>query len=154
MADPSRFIKFEVIQNPLSSYSEDPLYIESGEVLSMDMVSFSAKQLVFQLKFSNPLYISLDSLNRDSLRVTILDETTFISAVDFITTARKMSTSTLVMFRQLSDDIKGTVASMEKGSEAANSFATASLPLNILLGVSLKYLWGMVNTLQFVIFMD
>jgi len=28
------------------------------------------------------------------------------------------------------------------------------MPLNILLGLSLKYLWGMVNTLQFVIFMD
>jgi hypothetical protein len=43
---------------------------------------------------------------------------------------------------------------MEQGQKSANLLATSSLPLNIVMGVSLKYLWGMVNTLQFVIFMD
>jgi len=28
------------------------------------------------------------------------------------------------------------------------------MPINMLLSLSLKYLWGMVNTLQFVIYMD
>lgn len=28
------------------------------------------------------------------------------------------------------------------------------MPLNLVLGVSLKFLWGMVNSLQFIVFMD
>jgi hypothetical protein len=123
-------------------------------VLSVKVVSFTKRQLMVQLEFSNPLYISIDSQNKDHLIVTVIDESTFVSAVDFITTVKKLSTSQIEMDRQLSDDAKASVQSMEKGSQTANAFATASLPLNIVLGVSLKYLWGMVNTLQFVIFMD
>ena len=41
---------------------------------------------------------------------------------------------------------------MDAASGAANSFATGNLVINILLGSSLKFLWGMINTLQFVVF--
>ena len=43
---------------------------------------------------------------------------------------------------------------MQKQATTMNALVTGSLPLNIVLGLSLKYLWGMVNSLQFVIFMD
>ena len=39
-----------------------------------------------QLEFSNPLYISLDNLHKDSLKVSITDPSTFVSAIDFVTT--------------------------------------------------------------------
>ena len=43
--------------------------------------------------------------------------------------------------------------SVNSGAEKANVLATSSLPVNIVLGASLKYLWGMVNSLQFVVYM-
>jgi len=93
MIDPRKFLKFEVIKNPVSSYYEEPKYIESGQVLSMSIKSFTPKQIKVQLELSNPLYISLDALNRDKLKVTIIDDSSFISAVDFLTTAALSSSS-------------------------------------------------------------
>ena len=43
-------------------------------------------------------------------------------------------------------------STLSSANNAANTFATANLALNILLGASLKPLWGMINTLQFVVF--
>lgn len=43
---------------------------------------------------------------------------------------------------------------IEQQQKAFTTLLTSSMPINILLGLSLKTLWGMVNTLQFVIFMD
>jgi len=44
-------------------------------------------------------------------------------------------------------DAVQTLKSVNSGAEKANVLATSSLPVNIVLGVSLKYLWGMVNSL-------
>ena len=41
---------------------------------------------------------------------------------------------------------------MGAANGAANTVATGNIVLNILLGSSLKFLWGMINTLQFVVF--
>ena len=41
---------------------------------------------------------------------------------------------------------------MNAANGAANTVATGNVVLNILLGSSLKFLWGMINTLQFVVF--
>ena len=41
---------------------------------------------------------------------------------------------------------------MNAANGAANTVATGNIAINILLGTSLKYLWGMINTLQFVVF--
>jgi hypothetical protein len=38
-------------------------------------------------------------------------------------------------------------STLSSANNAANTFATANLALNILLGASLKPLWGMINTL-------
>ena len=43
---------------------------------------------------------------------------------------------------------------MSAASNTANSFATVNLVLQILLGASLKLLWAMINTLQFVVFFE
>ena len=34
-----------------------------------------------------------------------------------------------------------------------NTISTSSVAVNVVLGLSLKYLWGMVNVLQFIIYM-
>ena len=41
---------------------------------------------------------------------------------------------------------------MSAATSTANTFATGNIVLNIILGSSLKLLWGMINTLQFVVF--
>jgi hypothetical protein len=47
-----------------------------------------------------------------------------------------------------------TAESLEsKQKVLVNGLSTSSLALNIFLGLSLKYLWGMVNILQFIIYM-
>jgi hypothetical protein len=49
----------------------------------------------------------------------------------------------------------GTALSIEKKQKVlVNTVSTSSLALNIILGLSLKYLWGMINVLQFVIYMN
>lgn len=47
-----------------------------------------------------------------------------------------------------------SVDEMQKQADALNAMLTSSLPLNLLLGFSMKYLWGMINALHFVIYMD
>lgn len=41
---------------------------------------------------------------------------------------------------------------LDVATNASNSFAVGNFLLQILLGASLKFLWGMINTLQFVVF--
>lgn len=106
MKTPEKFLKFSILKNPKSSYWDDINYIESGNVLSVQIKYFTAKEIQVQLEFSNPLYISRDTFNRDTLIVTIVDESTFISAIDFVTTAKKFQSSQLDIFRLLSSEMK------------------------------------------------
>ena len=41
---------------------------------------------------------------------------------------------------------------MDVAQGTANAIATGNIFVNILLGASLKFLWGMINTLQFIVF--
>ena len=50
------------------------------------------------------------------------------------------------------DEMKEILSTMNGANGAANTIATGNTFLNILLGSSLKFLWGMINTLQFVVF--
>lgn len=43
---------------------------------------------------------------------------------------------------------------MEKQTKMLNALLTGSLPLNLFLGLSMKYLWGMINAMHFVIYME
>jgi hypothetical protein len=48
-----------------------------------------------------------------------------------------------------------TALSIEKKQKVlVNTVSTSSLALNVVLGLSLKYLWGMINVLQFIIYMN
>jgi len=70
-----------------------------GEVLNVQVKSFNKYRIEVKLSFNNPLYISLDQFNRDKLKVTIIDPTTFISAINFWTTPELGGTSSLEIFR-------------------------------------------------------
>ena len=86
--------------------------------------------------------------------MTVLDETAFVSLMDLLTTTRRRSTSEIEFYRILSPELVGSVEIMQKPAQATNAILVSSLPINLLLGVSLKFLWGMVNSLQFIVFMD
>jgi len=86
--------------------------------------------------------------------MTVLDETAFVSLMDLLTTTRRRSTSEIEIYRLLSPELVGSVEIMQKPAQATNAILVSSLPINLLLGVSLKFLWGMVNSLQFIVFMD
>jgi hypothetical protein len=147
MTDPLRFLQFDIVKNPSSSYWEDPNYIDCGKVLSAVVKQYTSRVIKVQLSFSNPLYISLDSFNRDQLRVTIKDDSNFISAIDLVTSCVVGSRSQISIYRQLPADQLQAVDTLQKNQKSLNAVITSSLPVNILLGLSLKYLWGMVNTL-------
>ena len=59
----------------------------------MQVVKFTARYIQIKLVFTNPLYISLDQFYPDHIMVTVIDPSTFISAIDFSTTALKNSSS-------------------------------------------------------------
>ena len=73
MLTPQQFLSFEVVKHPNSAYTELPEYRESGHVLSVEVTKFLAHQIQIQLTFSNPMYISMDILNRDHLLVVVTD---------------------------------------------------------------------------------
>ena len=97
----------------------------------------------------------MDPFNSDELEVRVINPSTFVSAVDFQTTALLDSFSQIKIQRQLSLEMALTAKSIEKKQKVlVNTISTSSVAVNILLGLSLKYLWGMVNVLQFVIYMN
>lgn len=154
MAHPERYLEFLIVKNPASSYWENEKYLESGKVLSLKVEKFLEKEIEVQLEFSNPMFVSIDPFAHDTLQVKIIDETNFISAIDYFTTAKKNSISSIEIERQLSKDQIKSADQMEKQTKMLNALLTGSLPLNLFLGLSMKYLWGMINAMHFVIYME
>ena len=57
--------------------------------------------------------------------------------------------------RQLSKAMAATAIAVETNQKVImNTASTSTFVLNLLLGLTLKYLWGMINVLQFVIYMN
>ena len=84
----------------------------------------------------------------------MIDPAYFVSALDSKTTILKGTRLQLTIDQPLAPaDAIETLKSVNSGAEKANILATSSLPVNIVLGASLKFLWGMVNSLQFVVYM-
>ena len=55
--------------------------------------------------------------------------------------------------RQIDPEVAEAILStMDAAQGTANAIATGNVFVNILLGASLKFLWGMINTLQFTVF--
>ena len=55
--------------------------------------------------------------------------------------------------RQIDPEQAAAITStMDKAQGAANTIATGNIFVNIVLGASLKLLWGMINMLQYVVF--
>ena len=55
--------------------------------------------------------------------------------------------------RQLDKDMAGELAgAVDTAISGSNAVMTANTVINIILGSSLKLLWGMINTFQFVVF--
>ena len=120
----------------------------------MRVLSFGEREIKLQIELSNPLYVSFDPLYRDLLALEVIDPTYFVSAQDSKTTILKGTRLQLTIDQPLAPaDAVETLKSVNSGAEKANVLATSSLPVNIVLGASLKYLWGMVNSLQFVVYM-
>ncbi len=120
----------------------------------MRVLSFSEREIKLQIELSNPLYVSLDPLYRDLLALEVIDPAYFVSALDSKTTILKGTRLQLTIDQPLAPaDAIETLKSVNSGAEKANILATSSLPVNIVLGASLKFLWGMVNSLQFVVYM-
>ena len=43
MISPSKYLEFTVVKNPLSDYIDDPEYISSGKILSLEVTSFTTR---------------------------------------------------------------------------------------------------------------
>ena len=55
--------------------------------------------------------------------------------------------------RQIDPEQAAAITStMDKAQSTANTIATSNIFINIVLGASLKLLWGMINMLQYVVF--
>ena len=119
------------------------------------MTKFSANQIHIQLELSNAIYLSLDPFNPDDIKVTIKDPQPFISALDFHTTSIKDTFDQIVIPRQVSKAMAATAIAVETNQKVIiNTVSSSTFVINLLLGLTLKYLWGMINVLQFVIYMN
>ena len=103
------------------------------------------------MTYSNPAAVSRDPTALDQISISL--DKKFFS--DPATDLEINGGETLILNvpRQIDPAEAEEIASaMTTATNTANTFATGNIVVNIILGSSLKLLWGMVNTLQFVVF--
>ena len=104
-----------------------------------------------QVTYSNPGAVSRDPTTPD--KVSISFDKRYFSDPETDLEINEGSALVLDIPRQIDPAKAEQIATaMSAATSTANTFATGNVVLNIILGSSLKLLWGMINTLQFVVF--
>ena len=103
-------------------------------------------QLKFQIVFANPLQISVNPIEPDELRVTI--DTSTIKDPELDTEIEANEPILIDLPRQIDEEqVKLIKDTMQVAQSSANTVASSNVLVNFILGTSLKFLWGMINTL-------
>ena len=129
---------------------------EEGEgevpaIVEKTVIRATSTEIEFKMTYSIPLAVSRNPQDPDLVSFKFREDVFSDPLSDYqINNGRPLIVS---LPRQID---AGTAQAIEGAMAAANgagnAVATGNLVINILLGASLKFLWGMINTLQFVVF--
>ena len=117
------------------------------------LTRLTEKAMDVQIDFVYPKKITLNEVDPDFLSIQFKEEVLFIDKNDFTLLQDKLKLEFPIR-KQLEAEEQREIE--ELGDQLASSYAAFSignLGLNIFLSAGLKYLWGMIALLQFVLFM-
>ena len=125
-------------------------------------VEFIPTQVVLQLNFENPTHVSFNMI--DTLEVKILHSEVFTNSARKKTRSRRRlaegflfvpkNYTTHHKLPQQIDPILGKryQKAVETAQQAVNKFTMVTIVINFSLGMSLYFLWGLINALQMMIY--
>lgn len=118
------------------------------EIVQFNITEFNSHGLTLNLTYNDPYKVS-NSLHLDRLQIQVLDVTYFRSEKDMFTTMEpdfQMKTKSIPpqVTQEMHESIDSTNGSVET---LTNLFSLSTITVNVLLGFSLKFLWGLVNVL-------
>ena len=141
----------EVIQVDYISQLDDDEGRQIAKLASKTVLKATSTDIELKLLFSDPNAVSQDSTSLDQIEVTF-DPTVF-SDPDTELEVNAGEPLVIELPRQIDAEKAEQIEStMDVAQSTANAIATGNIAINIFLGASLKLLWGMINTLQFIVF--
>ena len=126
---------------------------EVSEIVSVTLNRLTEWLIEIKLEFSIPAAVSKDPLIKDSVSIQFDQLIFFDQRSDFEINGGKPIIVELP--RQVDEDKEeATQTVMESVKAVGSTIASFTSVGQILLKFSLKLLWGLINTLQFVVFFD
>ena len=126
---------------------------EVSEIVSVTLNRLTEWLIEIKLEFSIPAAVSKDPLIKDSVSIQFDQLIFFDQRSDFEINGGKPIIVELP--RQVDEDKEeATQTVMESVKAVGSTIASFTSVGQILLKLSLKLLWGLINTLQFVVFFD
>ena len=124
---------------------------DKSEVIEKEVIAATDRLLEFKLTYSKPEAVSRDQNEKDTITIKFDQSVWYDPNSDVeVNEGRPL---VIQLPRQMDPETAAAMASaMDTANGAANTITTGNIVINILLGSSLKFLWGMINTLQFIVF--
>lgn len=119
---------------------------EVSQLIKTEVVRATTTEIEFQMVYSLPLAVSRNPQDPDLL-VFEFREDVFSDPLTDIS-VNKGEPLIVALPRQIEPaEAEAIEGAMTVANSAGNVVATGNIVVNVLLGASLKYLWGMINTL-------
>ena len=128
--------------------------VELLAIANYTIENYKEFQLMLQVNFENPNFISGSILEPDDLQVVFLKEMLFIDQIN-----KKTVDPKLPIYKELPAQLTQLQAFeaaklSESSKKTMGVISGGNIALNIVLSYGLKYLWNMVNLLQFLVFIE
>ena len=108
--------------------------------------------LDIQLEFQYPEQLTRDSFEPDRLKIEFIYAEIFMDNKDFQQLEVSFSLEKEVQPQLSAQEVSDIEQFQALIESTMSAFSVGNVALNLLLSVGMKYLWNMVNILQFVIF--
>lgn len=106
--------------------------------------------MTFQLNFENPLQVS--KLDTDQIQVLFLNQSCFRAAEENIYIRKNYTTLYNMPLLMMQNGFTESFAEMTTSvKEFMNTMGASNIILNLFLGTTLQYIWGMINCLQLIV---
>ena len=117
------------------------------------MTKFETTKMTLQLNFTYPSFISYDPLEKDQLSVKVLQDDVFVTDDGLHSLPKDYHVAKRWIPKQaLAEHTDG----LDNASTALHAFfatmVVSQITINLLMGAAIKFCWGLVNTLQFLVF--
>jgi len=122
-------------------------------IVYFNLTDFTPTMMTFQVHFSNAELISNDPVLKDRLLVEIMQPNVFVTKDDQLSLPQNYTFGHKQIPRQISKSLEEALVIFEETTKGAiTAWASVQVGISIFLVAALKYLWGLTDTLQFIVF--